>query len=690
MPREIPEVMIDVLIAEAAGEGDDGLAQVAQVMFNRADARGQSLEEVVTAPSQFEGYKSPGREIAKAMKNEVLRARVRKIAEMVDYGQYEVPYPDADHFHTPKVSPKWSRDKSGKINREGKLGNHIFYSTPASKKVAAARVPTANTRNVASAYAAPTPPPRSESAALRGLEETFGTSPAASRSPFSAAGRENYDEARSAKLSYNNDDAKRNLTVKQKLENDIIDAVTDVYGPDYSVSVISGRQQKGVSNGTVGSRRHNHAAADVHVYDQNGKRVKDDKLVPLAQHWLASGKGSVGFPAKPGQSMHIDHFGGDHDNGIALRGKEGKLWYYGAPSDSQRRALTAARDKRVGPKVMAKDAPTPPEGADTARQRAYLSEHSNLNTPEESEQAASILARSPVRRAKVTGSRNNQTAAPVNSSQGNPSVMDQFRKPKKKVSEGRPEVMQQFSKAPEVEGPLFGGDSVPQNARGAGRGRKMAEMEDPSFNQITADDLSSNAEVAKPTAPTTVEPQAAQPNLLDRAVGVVQDRTDEIKRNAQRRVDELGAFFSDPVTQSKLQGAKALGTFLDHGQKMGENVRTKLKPLADFLEGPDYNAAEQTVEDGWFNDGIGSNVVAVGPTGTRRVNVSRSDSDRDRDREHHGHMDMNAYRANKAEFQKRGLRMTKSNSRKVMEDGGTLYVPKDREDEYERRTRKRR
>lgn len=666
MARKIPEVMIDVVIAEAIGEGTDGLAQVAQVMFNRADSRGQTLEEVVTAPKQFEGYKSPGRETKKSMDNKEVRAHVRKIIEEVDSGARKVKYPNADHFHAPTVRPKWSRDTSGKVNKEGNLGGHIFYSSPLSTKAYQKREAERATQPSAVSSYAPTPPkPTEGSDALKAIEKGFGTS----RSPFTAEGRQNLEESRSATLSYNTGGAKRNLTVKQTLENDIIDAVTDVYGPDYSVSVISGRQQKGVSKGMVGSRRHTHAAADVHVYDGNGERVAGDDLVPLAQHWLADGKGSVGFPAKAGQSMHIDHFGGEHDGGVKLAGSEGKLWYYGNPTSSQRKLLSQARDKRVGPSVMAKDAPVPPAaGSADAARRARLTQTSTLNTPEESNQAAIASTGNPRIMATLQNRANKTVAAPVemDASQGDPDIMAQFSQEKPADKPLRPR------KRDEIEGPMI--------ATPTPTGTQAPQAPAPETVRVAE---------APVQAKQPVSPEGDKPNVVEQAYNAASSGFAAAQQRAQDAVagvqDRFSSFVDDPANQAQMRKAEALGTFRNRVGKIGERVQSAFKPLGDFLDsGPDYSEATQSVDDGWRDDGFGSNVVAIGPQGTRRVNLSRSDTNRSRDRRAHPNSNMEVYRANKAVFDKHGLEFSSANSKKLMEMGETLYVPKEREAHYER------
>lgn len=151
-------------------------------------------------------------------------------------------------------------------------------------------------------------------------------------------------------LSYVNQSAKRNLEVAPELVKSIRESVTAVYGPDYRVEVMSGAQGKG-SRGVVGSRRHTtEAAADIWVRAPDGKKLTGDDLVPLSQHWLATKTGSVGFPARAGQSLHLDLVGGSGPGSVPRKPGEGALWYYGTPTKSQREALGSALTKGVMPK----------------------------------------------------------------------------------------------------------------------------------------------------------------------------------------------------------------------------------------------------------------------------------------------------------------------------------------------------
>jgi len=60
---------VNTVIAEAAGEGDDGMAGVAHVIRNRSNIRGKSIGDVVREPDQFTGYASPGAKTVEAMRD---------------------------------------------------------------------------------------------------------------------------------------------------------------------------------------------------------------------------------------------------------------------------------------------------------------------------------------------------------------------------------------------------------------------------------------------------------------------------------------------------------------------------------------------------------------------------------------------------------------------------------------------
>lgn len=141
-------------------------------------------------------------------------------------------------------------------------------------------------------------------------------------------------------LRYANQGATRNQPIKSELEAAIRMGVLATYGDGYRVDIISGGQTNDRRVGKTIRHDHGHAA-DVYIYGPDGKRLEGDSLLPIAQHWQSQGLGGVGFPAKSGQSLHLDLVGGKGPGSRPTQGKEGMLWYYGTPSSSQKRALTS-------------------------------------------------------------------------------------------------------------------------------------------------------------------------------------------------------------------------------------------------------------------------------------------------------------------------------------------------------------
>jgi GH24 family phage-related lysozyme (muramidase) len=175
-----------------------------------------------------------------------------------------------------------------------------------------------------------------------------------------------------AALRYTNSGATRNLSVDTNLERRLQEGVTAIYGPDYTVEVFSGGQGKG-STGKTGSPRHDDGgAADVWVYDPNGRRLGNSEVVPLAQHWLSQGIGSVGIATdKDGHGLHLDLHGGKGDGARPQVKRGASLWFYGGEDAALRKTLAsgqaptyrygldAVRKGLIPPKGMESDPPVP-------------------------------------------------------------------------------------------------------------------------------------------------------------------------------------------------------------------------------------------------------------------------------------------------------------------------------------------
>lgn len=141
--------LINVLIAEAAGEGAPGMAAVAHAIRNRAIARGQTMADVVRAPHQFEGYSNPGPAAIRAQRNPRVRAQAEAILNGVLTGTIPDPTGGADHFHAVNIAPGWARS----MPRTATIGAHAFYRSGRGRPTApvlpaSAPVPSVAERDV--------------------------------------------------------------------------------------------------------------------------------------------------------------------------------------------------------------------------------------------------------------------------------------------------------------------------------------------------------------------------------------------------------------------------------------------------------------------------------------------------------------------------------------------------------------
>ncbi|QRM35416.1 peptidoglycan recognition family protein [Microvirga sp. VF16] len=115
------------------------------------------------------------------------------------------------------------------------------------------------------------------------------------------------------KLNYTNQNATRNKKCTSNLEQRIVQAVDAVYGPGCSINIYSGGQDRlGHGSRRTGSIRHDDygqggRAADLHVFDVNGRQITALSLAQLGQYWLASKFGGVGHEMRGG-GIHLDEW----------------------------------------------------------------------------------------------------------------------------------------------------------------------------------------------------------------------------------------------------------------------------------------------------------------------------------------------------------------------------------------------
>ena len=125
MADEISKAIIDTLIAEAGGQGEESMRRVAETILNRSSIRGLSPEQVVQQPYQYTGYSNPGPGAVRSQNNPAVRA----IAEAAwrTAQQPGDPTGGADHYYAPGTisQPSWARG----MTPTGQFGGHNYYSS---------------------------------------------------------------------------------------------------------------------------------------------------------------------------------------------------------------------------------------------------------------------------------------------------------------------------------------------------------------------------------------------------------------------------------------------------------------------------------------------------------------------------------------------------------------------------------
>lgn len=124
-------ILARTLFHEARGDGESGMRDVASVIYNRATRRNTSMISEVFRRRQFCVWTNVSQEDRGKIIDESQRYTApadrrawdiaNKIAEEMTNGSF-VPVIDADHFHTPDVSPDWSKGMRG-----DRRGSHLFF-----------------------------------------------------------------------------------------------------------------------------------------------------------------------------------------------------------------------------------------------------------------------------------------------------------------------------------------------------------------------------------------------------------------------------------------------------------------------------------------------------------------------------------------------------------------------------------
>jgi hypothetical protein len=118
--KDIQDI-INTLIAEGVGEGEEGMRRIAETILNRAEQRGISPAEVVRQRAQYTGYSAPGPGAVKAQRDPAAISAAQAAWEVAQGP--DDPTGGANHYWNPNiVNPSWA----GSMTSLGQYGNHAF------------------------------------------------------------------------------------------------------------------------------------------------------------------------------------------------------------------------------------------------------------------------------------------------------------------------------------------------------------------------------------------------------------------------------------------------------------------------------------------------------------------------------------------------------------------------------------
>lgn len=118
------------LLAEARGEGRDGLGAVAAVISQRAINRGLTAREVCLQPYQFSCWNSKTEQDLQHLYRSPMAAFALYLEENIDrIDRSKINY--ADHYYATRIKvPYWAKGRKP----VAQIGRHIFYTLWKTKK----------------------------------------------------------------------------------------------------------------------------------------------------------------------------------------------------------------------------------------------------------------------------------------------------------------------------------------------------------------------------------------------------------------------------------------------------------------------------------------------------------------------------------------------------------------------------
>lgn len=153
------ELLAKTLMAEAGGEGLEGMLAAGAVINNRVNAGGygDGLEGVIMKPGQFSAWNGvtgyAGGEGALDMENMKPNALAFQAADTLLSGQYDDPTGGATHYYNPAAAdPAWGAKAGGDWTR---IGNHVFGSADAGRGTGPGTISTQSRASSMPAYTGP-------------------------------------------------------------------------------------------------------------------------------------------------------------------------------------------------------------------------------------------------------------------------------------------------------------------------------------------------------------------------------------------------------------------------------------------------------------------------------------------------------------------------------------------------------
>ena len=89
-----------ILLGEGASEGVEGLQFIRDVMFNRSQKTGKSLEEIATQPKQFSAYSRPDLGEFFSRQPPILQQLARELVLEAQQKDFTPKYPDITNYTT--------------------------------------------------------------------------------------------------------------------------------------------------------------------------------------------------------------------------------------------------------------------------------------------------------------------------------------------------------------------------------------------------------------------------------------------------------------------------------------------------------------------------------------------------------------------------------------------------------------